>query len=84
MRPDGSTAYPHFNFSTRSGTNLILQGTNGLPGKSYYVRASTNLLLPAANWPVVLTNPFDPLGNFNFTNPMTPGQPKLFYLLQLP
>ncbi|HEV2694629.1 MAG TPA: PQQ-dependent sugar dehydrogenase [Verrucomicrobiae bacterium] len=84
MRPDGSTAYPHFNFFTRNGTNLILRGTNGPYGGNYFVLASTNLLLPAANWPVVLTNPFDPLGNFNFTNPMKPSQPKLFYLLQLP
>jgi len=84
MRSDGSTASPYFNFLARSGTNLIMRGTNGLPSLNYYVRVSTNLLVPAANWPVVLTNPFDPLGNFNFTNPMKPGEPKLFYLLQLP
>ncbi|MDR3456313.1 MAG: PQQ-dependent sugar dehydrogenase [Verrucomicrobiae bacterium] len=81
---DGSAARPNFFFSLRVGTNLILRGANGWPGQYYLVRASTNLLLPPANWPLVLTNPFDPLGNFNFTNPMKPGEPKLFYLLQLP
>jgi len=31
-----------------------------------------------------LTNQFDAGGNFNVTNPFTPGAPRQFYLLQVP
>ena len=83
LPPDGAPAAPGFNLSARSGTNLILGGTNGWPGQYYYVLASTNLALPRSQWTPMATNPFDPRGNFNFTNPVNPDQPYLFYLLQL-
>lgn len=83
LPPDGAPAAPGFNLSARSGTNLILGGTNGWPGQYFYVLASTNLALPRSQWTPMATNPFDPHGNFNFTNPVNPDQPYLFYLLQL-
>ena len=80
---DGAPAAPGFNVSTPSGTNLILGGTNGWPGQFYYVLTSTNVALPRNQWTPIATNPFDPYGNFNFTNPVNPNSPNLFYLLQL-
>jgi len=81
---DGRPAQPRFTDFDTDGSNFVLRGNNGWPTQPYYVRASTNLLLPPAAWPVVLTNAFDPLGNFNFTNAMGPGAAKCFYMLQLP
>jgi hypothetical protein len=73
---------PVFNSIQLTGTNLVFQGTNGWPGQNYYVLTSTNLTLPLGQWQPILTNPFNPAGNFNLTNPLAPGVPKLFYRLQ--
>lgn len=74
---------PFINAVALSGANLIVSGTNGAHSGNYYVLTSTNLLLPPANWLRISTNPFDAGGNFNFTNPLNPGQSQLFYLLQV-
>lgn len=78
----GNPDVPHFNTFYSSGTNFIFGGTNGWPGQTYLTLVSTNLAVP--NWRPISTNPFDPLGNFNLTNPMNPSVPALFYRLQLP
>jgi uncharacterized repeat protein (TIGR03806 family) len=83
LPPDGSPTMPGFNTSALSGTNLVLSGTNGWPGQLYYLLASTNIALPRSQWIPIATNPFDPSGNFIFTNPANPSTPALFYLLQL-
>ncbi len=74
---------PVINSVTLSGTSLIVSGTNGVKSGSYYVLISTNVALPQINWSPVATNPFDSAGNFIFTNPIDPGTPNFFYLLQL-
>jgi hypothetical protein len=74
---------PVFNSFQLAGTNLVFSGTNGWPGQNYSVLTSTNLALPFSQWKNTFTNPFDPAGNFNLTNPVNPGAPQLFYLLQL-
>jgi hypothetical protein len=61
-----------------------VRGANGWPGQNYFVLTSTNLALPLNQWKTILTNPFDPAGNFNLTNPLNPATTKIFYLLQLP
>jgi hypothetical protein len=53
---------------TMTGSNLLFSGTNGTPGWSYYVLASTNLTFSRASWQIILTNAFDSRGNFIFTN----------------
>ncbi len=75
---------PTFNSLSLVGTNLIVRGANGWPGQNYFVLTSTNLALPLNQWKAIATNPFDPAGNFNLTNPLNPAATKLFYLLQLP
>ena len=74
---------PYMNSTLLSGTNLIISGTNGAPGKNYFVLTSANLTLPATSWGRLATNPFDGAGNFKFTNGVDPGRPGLFYLLLL-
>lgn len=48
-----------------SGTTLTITGANGAPDAQYVVLASTNLVLPRAQWTPVATNTFDGNGNFN-------------------
>jgi glucose/arabinose dehydrogenase len=77
------TTEPVFNSVEISGTNFIASGTNGLPNGNYSILTSTDPTRPVANWTRVSTNPFDPAGNFIFTNPLATNTPALFYLLQL-
>jgi len=66
------------------GSNFVMSGSEGVPGRFYWVLTSTNPALPATNWSTTGTNAFDPLGNFIFTNRIDPNLPQLFYLLRLP
>jgi len=65
-------------------TNVIISGNTGLPNADYYLLGSTNLTTPLTNWTRLLTNQFDDRGGFIFTNPLPPGAPQTFYLLQIP
>ena len=60
---------------------LILRGTNGSPSSAYQVLASTNLSWPASNWPSIAAHAFDLSGNFDSTNPVTPGLAQQFFRL---
>ena len=79
----GTNSVPIFNSVKLSGTNLIVGGTNGPHNGNYFVLTSTNITSPPTNWTRAVTNPFNAGGNFNFTNPVNPGQSRLFYLLQV-
>ncbi len=60
---------------------LILRGTNGPANNVYQLLASTDLNLPSSNWSPIVAHPFDANGNFDFTNPVTPGLPRQFFRL---
>jgi hypothetical protein len=68
-----------------SGTQLVLNGTNGLASATYYVLTSTNLALPLLQWTTVATNSLGTNGNFTFTIPnvVNPDEAKRFFALQL-
>jgi hypothetical protein len=68
---------------TMNGPDLVLSGTNGVPGGTYYVLTSTNVARPLLNWTRVATNAFAGDGGFSFTNPAAANAPQQFYLLQL-
>ncbi|HEV2453658.1 MAG TPA: hypothetical protein VGY98_05320, partial [Verrucomicrobiae bacterium] len=74
-------AAPVFGTVEFNGNALVIAGSNGSPGASYYVLTTTNLALPITNWTVLATNLFGPSGNFTFTNtaPAAPGQ---YFLLR--
>jgi hypothetical protein len=73
---------PVISHISSSGSQLFLSGTNGFPSATYYLLASTNLVLPTANWNCEATNAVS--GNtFTFTNPLTPGAPQKFYQLKI-
>lgn len=68
-----------------TGTNLVVNGTNGLSTGTYYLLTTTNVALPLSQWKPVATNSIWANGNFSFvaTNAVSPGQPRGFYALQL-
>ena len=70
---------------SRSGTNLVLNGTGGLSGRTYYVLMGTNMMEPVNQWTPVATNVPGADGNFSMTitNTVNPTATRRFYLLQL-
>jgi glucose/arabinose dehydrogenase len=75
---------PSISQATRSGTNLILGGTNGPPGQPFSLVVSTNVILPASDWAPVATGVFDSSGSFLSTNPISPTLSQRFFRLRLP
>lgn len=65
----------------RSGTNLVIEGTNNnVPNTSFHyeVLSSTNIATPLSNWTPIVTNPFNADGTFDYTNPILPGTPQQY------
>jgi len=62
--------------------SLVLSGSGGTQGGTYYVLTSTNLASPLASWKVASTNAYDSSGNFIVTNAITAGVPQLFYRIK--
>jgi hypothetical protein len=79
-----STNPPQIGSLTLVGTSLVLSGSGGTPGGTYYVLASTNITWPAAQWSRIATNQFDVGGGFSTTLPGDSTSPERYYLLQLP
>ncbi|HEY1788043.1 MAG TPA: hypothetical protein VGJ73_07805 [Verrucomicrobiae bacterium] len=75
-------ALPIFGTVEFNGTSLVMTGSNGIPGMSYYVLSATNLALPTTNWTVLSTNAFNSFGNFSFTTTTTTA-PQQYFLLRL-
>jgi hypothetical protein len=71
---------PQITFAARLGNELVLRGTNGTPGWTYYILSSTDVAMAASNWVVVSTNVFDAQGNFSVSNAMT-SSAHMFYQL---
>ncbi len=67
-----------------SGGRFVLSGLGGGAGGSYHVLSSTDITLPLTNWTSLGSSAFDGTGHFNFTNAITPGTPRQFYILQVP
>jgi hypothetical protein len=74
---------PQIESARMSGRYFVFSGTNGVPGGTYYVLASENLMLPMTDWTVIATNRFDPQGHFRFTAPITPETSQTFFRLSL-
>jgi hypothetical protein len=74
---------PSFSSFTKSGSNIILIGSNGIPGNPFSVLASTNLAKPLTNWTSLATNTLDGAGRFTFTNTMDPTNLSQFFILKM-
>ncbi|HXC35738.1 MAG TPA: hypothetical protein VNV43_07670 [Candidatus Acidoferrales bacterium] len=77
--PRGSTAFSPL------GTNLLLNVTNCISGRTYIVLTSTNALLPLSKWTPVWTNVCSTSGNFTITatNAVNPKDRQQFYTLRM-
>jgi subtilase family serine protease len=80
----GQAQAPGFTISL-SGTNLIINGLNGVAGGTYLLCMSTNVIQPVAQWFPLMTNVLATNGNFTLTatNAVNPLAPEQFYLLQV-
>ena len=68
-----------------SGGNLILSGTNGPIGQTYYILSSTNVALQLASWTPVYTNVFTPPdGGYSYTNSPQTNATSFFILSSPP
>ena len=68
-----------------SGANLIINGSNGVSGGTYFTWMNTNLAQPLNQWSPIATNVLGADGNFTITatNTVNKNIPQRFYLLQL-
>jgi alpha-tubulin suppressor-like RCC1 family protein len=68
-----------------AGTNLVLDGINGISGTTNYVVMTTNIALPRNQWTSVATNVLRGNGNFTLTitNAVDPTARQRFYTLQV-
>ncbi|HKW31115.1 MAG TPA: YDG domain-containing protein, partial [Verrucomicrobiae bacterium] len=65
-----------------SGSNLVVSGSGGVPGATYYVLVSTNLALsPVTSWNRIATNVFAADGQFTNNIPITPSVPQGFIVI---
>jgi hypothetical protein len=71
---------PSINSATLSGSKLVLNATNGIPGGPYVLLTSTNLATPLNTWVPLTTNTFDLNGRFSYTNSIT--VPQQFFVIQ--
>jgi uncharacterized repeat protein (TIGR03803 family) len=78
-------AHPNLASVSLSGTNLVLNGINGVSGATNYLLMGTNLTQPLNQWTRVLTNVLGASGNFTITatNAVDPQAPGRFYILKL-
>jgi hypothetical protein len=69
-----------------SGTNLVINATNGVPGVMYSVMGTTNVALPFSQWQVVSTNNLcRVLGTTTITatNAVSPAARQQYFVLKM-
>jgi uncharacterized repeat protein (TIGR03803 family) len=78
-------AHPNLASVSISGTNLVLNGINGVSGTTNYLLMGTNLAQPLSQWTPVATNVIGASGNFTITatNAVDSKAPGRFYILRL-
>ena len=69
---------------SQDGTNIVLTGTNGLAGRTYFVFTSTDASAPLSEWAPISTNILSANGSFSITvtNAVGPADVARFFILQ--
>lgn len=75
---------PVISSTVRSGNNLLISGSGGTPNGSFTIRTNANVAAPLTGWGTNSTGTFDSNGNFSASLPISPSNPRLFYLIQTP
>jgi uncharacterized repeat protein (TIGR03803 family) len=80
------SAQPGISQIALSGTNLVISGSGGQSGQTYYLLMGTNLAEPLNEWVPVATNVPGTNGSFAIfaTNAVSPNARQRFYILQSP
>jgi hypothetical protein len=67
-----------------SGSNLVINASNGLAGRTYQVLTSADTTLPLSQWISLATNVPNASGPFTITatNTVNPGDPQRYFTLQ--
>jgi hypothetical protein len=65
-------------------SSLVLTGSGGTEGSTFYLLSSTNVAAPVAAWQLLATNTFGPGGTFNITNTISPAVSESFFRLLVP
>jgi autotransporter-associated beta strand protein len=73
---------PYITSLSLSGSNIIINGTNGTPEQQYILLTSTNVDLPLNQWTPVATNTFSG-GSFSLTNTVNASARQNFYLIDV-
>jgi hypothetical protein len=68
---------------TKMLDGMVLAGT-GLPGESYHLYGTTNLLMPFASWPLLTSSALDTNGQFSYTNTGATNFNQRFYRISTP
>ncbi len=66
------------------GGDLILTGDSGPANGTYSILTSTNVAAPLGDWTTNTVGTFDGSGVFSNAIPLTPGEPKRFFLIKQP
>jgi alpha-tubulin suppressor-like RCC1 family protein len=80
----GVIAPPNIVSISLAGTNLILNGINGVSGTTNYVLMTTDVTLPRSQWTPLATDILSANGNFTLTltNAVDPTARRRFYTLR--
>jgi glucose/arabinose dehydrogenase len=68
----------------RTGTNIVINATGGVPLGNFYLVATPGLMTPMTNWPSVATGAFDSSGSGSVSNAWSPLLTNHFYRVKLP
>jgi uncharacterized repeat protein (TIGR03803 family) len=72
-----------FSGITKAPGGMVLTGT-GLPGESYHLYGTTNILVPFASWPLLTSSLLDTNGQFSYTDTGTTNLNQRFYRISTP
>ena len=82
--PGIGVAQPVISGTVLSGGNLHFSVTGGTPSGTYSVLTNANLTVPVASWGTATTGTLDGTGSASVSLPVSPSNPRLFYLIKTP
>ena len=82
--PGVGVAQPVISSTTLSGGNLHFSITGGTPSGTYSVLTNVNPTVPLASWGTAASGTLDGSGSASVSLPVSPSNPRLFYVIKTP